>query len=224
MEKNKNLFENYELIADIFTYPGEELRKKIKRVQNLLNDSYPEAAEIFIPFTNFSETIEICKWEEIYTRSFDVQALTTLDLGYVLFGDDYKRGELLVNLSKEHKEANNPCHNELADHLPNVLRLLGKLTDEDLFADLIKIIIYPALVKIAGEFEMKHIEKKTKIYKKHHRTIIEQDKSFFLIYISPIKALIKMIEKDFTEKILNVNSGKDFSQKISSELEIEKLG
>ena len=45
------------------------------------------------------------------------QVLATLDIGYVLFGDDYKRGELLANLNQEHRKANNDCGTELADHL-----------------------------------------------------------------------------------------------------------
>ena len=154
----------------------------------------------FFPFTNFSESVDMKIWEEIYTRSFDVQALTTLDLGYVLFGDDYKRGELLVNLSNEHKKVNNPCNNELADHLPNILRLLGKLDDEDLLADIITFILIPALTKIASEFDAKHIEKKSNVYKKHHTTIIDQNELFGTIYQKPIQALIKMIDKDWLKK------------------------
>lgn len=224
MTNNKDTYNNFELFADMFTYPRRELRESIKQVQKILEMFYPEAVEEFIPFANFSKSIEIHAWEEIYTRSFDVQALTTLDLGYVLFGDDYKRGELLVNLSKEHKKANNICHSELADHLPNVLRLLGKLEDKDLIADIITLIMQPALTKIAGEFETKHIEKKTKIYQKHHRTIIEQNKSYFLIYQYPIRVLLLMIEKDFNNGILDVGSDHDFTSQISNELEIEKLG
>ena len=221
---NNNTYKNFELFADVFAYPNEELREKTKQVENILKIFYPEAAKEFIPFANFSKSIDLYAWEEVYTRSFDVQALTTLDLGYVLFGDDYKRGELLVNLSKEHNKVNNLCHNELADHLPNVLRLLGKLEDKDLIADIITLILQPALTKIAGEFETKHIEKKTKIYKKHHRTIIEQNKSYFLIYQYPIRVLLMMIEKDFKNGILDLSSGHDFTHQISSELEIEKLG
>lgn len=112
-----------------------------------MDANYPEAAKLFNDFTKFAKIADPKSWEEIYTRSFDVQALTTLDLGYVLFGDDYKRGELLVNLNNEHKKAGNVCGNELSDHLPNVLRLLAKLEDEQLLADLISLILYPALRK-----------------------------------------------------------------------------
>ena len=69
--------------------------------------------------------------QELHTRTFDVQALTTLGTGYVLFGDDYKRGALLSNLNREHNDAQNDCRGELADHLPNVLRLIPKLKDQE---------------------------------------------------------------------------------------------
>ena len=43
--------------------------------------------------------------QEVFTRSFDVQSITTLGVGYVMFGDDYKRGEMLVNLNRELRDA-----------------------------------------------------------------------------------------------------------------------
>ena len=73
-----------------------------------------------------SRKIRTCS-PELYLRTFDVQAITTLDIGYVLFGEDYKRGALLAGLSAEHKKVSNDCGIELADHLPNVLRLLPKM-------------------------------------------------------------------------------------------------
>ena len=69
---------------------------------------------------------------EIHTRSFEVQSITTLDVGYVAFGDDYKRGELLVNLNREHEAVGVDCGSELPDHLPNVLRLMARWQDPEL--------------------------------------------------------------------------------------------
>jgi len=61
-----------------------------------------------------------------------VQAVTTLDVGFILFGDDYKRGEMLVNISREIKEVGHDCGNELADHLPNILFLVSRMEDYEL--------------------------------------------------------------------------------------------
>jgi nitrate reductase molybdenum cofactor assembly chaperone len=167
----------YVLFADLFDYPSEELLTKLDDAKELVNENYPEAAESISEFSDFAKSSDIRKWEEIYTRTFDVQAITTLDVGYVLFGDDYKRGELLVHLSKEHTDAGNDCETELADHLPNLLRLLGKINNDDFKDDLVYFIVKPALKKIIAEFETTNIDKKNKIYEKHHRTIIQQEKN-----------------------------------------------
>ena len=95
-----------------------------------------------------------------------MQAITTLDVGYVLFGDDYKRGELLVNLNREHREAGNECNGELADNLSNLLPLLSKMKNHDIRTDLVEIIIMPGLNKIIKEFDSKNIVLKNKAYQK----------------------------------------------------------
>ena len=65
--------------------------------------------------------------QEYYISTFDVQAICFLDIGYVLFGEDYKRGIFLVNIKKEQIKAGNDCGSELPDHLPNILTLLPKM-------------------------------------------------------------------------------------------------
>ncbi len=53
-----------------------------------------------------------------------------------MFGEDYKRAQLLVNLQTEHKAAGVDCGSELGDHLPNVLALLSKTNDPDFAEEL----------------------------------------------------------------------------------------
>lgn len=224
MNNDNDIYNSYDIYADVFSYPNDSLKEKIEGVLYYLETCYKDAAELFGNFASFVKSTDSKLWEEIYTRSFDVQALTTLDLGYVLFGDDYKRGELLVNLNNEHKKACNSCGVELSDHLPNVLRLLAKLVNEDLRADLISLIIYPALVKIESEFDSNHIEKKSKVYRKHHKTIIEQNESYGLIYRHTIQTLLLMLQQDFPGLLSKSHVEKNFSNQINKELEIEKLG
>ena len=126
----RNSIKYYSLIANLFEYPGEDFTAKVKKVQTSLDEHYPEAGKLLVPFTDFMSKANLITQQELFIRSFDVQAVTTLDLGYVMFGDDYKRGELLVNLNREHREVKNDCGVELSDHLPNVLRLLPKMKDD----------------------------------------------------------------------------------------------
>ncbi len=214
-------FKIYELFAETFYYPGEEIRSRINQLYDLLEKNYPDILKAAAEFFEFAKTSSLQKWQEIYTRTFDVQAITTIDLGYVLFGDDYKRGEILVNLSREHKKYNIDCGSELGDHLPNVLRLLTKLTDDDLKTDLIYLIIKPALHKISAEFNYDKIDKKNSVYKKHQDTLIEPASNFALIYQQLFIALIDVLQKDYPDKNFKLDNDKSFTKEITNEIEIE---
>jgi len=82
-----------------------------------------------------------------------VNALCYLDIGYILFGEDYKRGEFLVKLSQEHKTAGNDCGSELADHLPNILRLFEKAEDKKFVEELAYCLVIPALREMLSGFK-----------------------------------------------------------------------
>lgn len=92
------------------------------------------------------QDMSIGQQQEYYLKTFDVQAICCLDIGYLLFGEDYKRAQILVNLQKEHQCAGIDCRGELADHLPNILELLAKTKDID-FAEELGFIILGQAVK-----------------------------------------------------------------------------
>ena len=218
----KVTLEHYALLADVFQYPDESLADRAKATQSFLDRSYPEAGEAMRPFTSFVEKASMIELEELYTRSFDVQAVTTLDLGYVLFGDDYKRGALLVNLNREHREADNPCYNELADHLPNVLRLLPRLHDAELRDELVEKIVGSALRKIIGEFDPEKIDKKKKVYLKHHKTWIDRSEAYGTIYRKPLIALYAVLREDFSlQEAPAPEPTSDFLKNIGTEITLE---
>ncbi len=193
----KKLTKYYPLIARLFEYPGDDYNKRIREVQSCLDEHCPEAGKMLIPFSQFMLKANLITQQELFIRSFDVQAVTTLDLGYVMFGDDYKRGELLVNLNREHREASNACGSELADHLPNVLRLLPKMKDDFIVEELVKKIIAPALRRMIRGFEPEQIELKDKFYKKKHKTIIERPDEHYTIYQTTLCVLLEVLEQDF---------------------------
>ena len=90
--------------------------------------------------------------EELYTRTFDIQALCCLDVGYTLFGEDYKRGQLLVKMLSLHQRYDNFCGTELADHLPNILTLLPKLDPEEA-GEIVDRLVLPAIEKMTTAFK-----------------------------------------------------------------------
>ena len=220
--KNNNI-KHYEKLAKLFQYPDAEYPLYVRVVESMLSLHYPDSLTTFKEFADFVYSAKRETLEELFARTFDVQAVTTLDIGYVLFGDDYKRGELLVNLNREHKEAGNDCGNELADNLSNLLKLLPKMKNDNLRKELVHKIIMPALDKIIEEFNADSIKLKNKVYKKQFKTIIDQSENYGRIYRKPLMVVYKIIEKDFGYVNPRLEDNKNsFTGSITSEIKIEK--
>jgi nitrate reductase assembly molybdenum cofactor insertion protein NarJ len=216
---------HYEQVANLFAYPDASFPNKVGEVFEFLKKSYPAAAQEVQLFYEGLPKMDLTKMQELFTRSFDVQAITTLDVGYVLFGDDYKRGEILSQLNREHKNAQNDCGKELADHLPNLLRLIAKLGNTELVRELVSEIVAPALWKMIGEFNPDRLNQKTKLYKKHYKTLLETAEHSAVIYVHALKALFAVLEQDFQIKkeVLNRQPDHDFIKSVSTEMSVEKL-
>lgn len=219
-KKIKNL-NHYSLISRLIDYPQIGFAEEVKDIQIFLDENYPEIAATLQSFTDLVAEVRIDEIQELHTRSFEVQAITTLDLGYLLFGDDYKRAELLVNLNREHQQTDNDCGTELSDHLPNVLRLLPRLEDEELRDELVKKLICPGLKKMIREFNPGNLKKKNEVYKRHHKTLIDMPNQFGTIYQRPIIVILSIFQQDFGIGKLTDEDSSDFLQSINQEMKIE---
>jgi len=148
-----NTLDHYILFADMFRYPDERMVSKAKAFLKLVSKQFPQLSQKLAVFVSTIETMSTREQEEYFLKTFDVQALSYLDIGYVMFGEDYKRAQLLVNLQKEHKVAGVDCGNVLADHLPNVLNLLAKTNNYDFAVELGYIITAPAVKFMLTRFK-----------------------------------------------------------------------
>lgn len=219
----------YDQIAAIFHYPDAGYPERVEAARQVLEAKYPAAAKELAAFIELLPTDDVVAMQELFIRTFDVQAITTLDVGYTLFGDDYKRGELLSNLNHEHVAAGNECFHELADHLPNVLRLLPRLDDEDLIHDLVQELLAPALRKMIGEFDPDRVVKKYASYMKHYKTLIDVPEvksptgDGASLFQFTLKAVLEVLKQDFTlvEKEIST-PGRDFLGQVAEENEIEE--
>lgn len=217
----------YHLAADLFEYPDANFPNKVAAVKKLFDANYPGAAKKLDRFIAYLPADDLVLMQELFTRSFDVQAIATLDLGYVLFGDDYKRGEMLANLNREHTAVGNDCGTELADHLPNVLRLMSVLPDEELLTDLAYAIVAPALIEMVGEFDPDRLQKKNKSYEKHYKTLIETPavkNEAVTLYQFALQSLYEVLKQDFSliREIPLSRHPNDFLTSVVQENEIEQ--
>jgi len=165
----------YKNIADLFRYPTADTLKSIQLVSEFLAENDVVLSAKFEPFVEFYINKEMTDLEEYYIKTFDVQATCHLDIGYIIFGDDAKRGRFLYHVKEEQEKIGNDCGTDLADFLPNVLTLLSKTTDSVLVEELSVSILLPAVKKMVQK--------------------LENDNN---IYKIPVEILISMLEVDFS--------------------------
>jgi nitrate reductase assembly molybdenum cofactor insertion protein NarJ len=235
---------DYTLLSGLFQYPqNESYRDEMQKINDYLQAECPEAAQAMDQFMHCVNTSSLYEIQELFLRSFDVQAITTLDIGFVLFGEDYKRGKLLVHLNEEHRRASNDCDTELSDHLPNLLRLLPRVADSETQTELVTLLIMPAIEKMIDEFSFEKIEQKDKIYKKHLKVLLEYSSDFRTIFQKCLIAVSLVLYRDFGSQYERAQLAgncagftdpnipameseataiKDFSQNIESEMLTEK--
>ncbi len=166
--------EIYKYIADLFRYPSLESLKSIQQVNYLLTKKDVVLASKFKAFVEFHTDKQISELEEHYIKTFDVQATCHLDIGYIIFGDDSKRGRFLYHMKEEQEKIGNDCGSDLADFLPNVLTLLSKTENRDFCEELSVSILLPALLKMNEK--------------------LEREKSIFNF---PLEILISLLKMDF---------------------------
>lgn len=209
-------------MASLLDFPDEGTMETAKEIQLLLDGKYPELGNMLEPFTKYISTTELNDVRELYTRTFEVQAITTLDLGYLLFGDDYKRAELLVNLSREHTLAGNDCGFELADHLSNVVRLLARMQDESIQKELVEKIICPGLKKMISEFDPMNLGKKNELYIRHHKTLIDTCGANGTLYQLPLVVMLEIICQEFGLSSGMENQESGFVASMDTEMKLEE--
>lgn len=186
---------HYALLSKLFEYPDEKYINYVNEAKDALSKDYPLALNELEEFLELlpTSTYDI---QELYTKSFEVQAITSLEIGYVLYGDEYTRGEILSNLSDEHRQVQNELDGELADHLGNVLRLVSKMENVEVRDDFVKLMLGPAIEIMMDEYNPDIMKKKNELYQKQYKTVIVA--SFPLVmFIHLFKALYIVLDKDF---------------------------
>lgn len=136
MQDNTNI---YLVFADLLDYPDASWSAKTSVCAG--HDSLTE-------FLLSVESLPLPDLQELYTRTFDLNPVCALEIGYHLFGENYKRGEFLANLRETEAPFDLGQQHQLPDYLPVLLRLLTKLEHDELRSSLISECLVPALNKM----------------------------------------------------------------------------
>lgn len=123
--------ETYDLLADLLSYPSNETRNALDRCRTQLRSDAPDAVASLDRFAEQTSSMSTEELQELYTQSFDLNPTCSLEVGWQLYGENYSRGELLVEMRKTLRRLGVAETTELPDHLTLVLAALGRMDAEE---------------------------------------------------------------------------------------------
>lgn len=110
------------LLAEAMRYPRAGHLERLEQGAAALQDQAPAPLRRFLARI---QALSLSEWEELYTRTFDLNPTSAPYVGFQIWGETYQRGEFLSQLNRELQHHQVATDGELSDHLVPVLRYLG---------------------------------------------------------------------------------------------------
>lgn len=118
----------YDALAALLAYPDADYHQRISACQCVLGEQHPDAIRLLNTFAEQVAPSSPQELEELYTRTFDLNPVCSLEVGWHLFGENYSRGEFLVTMRQELRRSGLPESTELPDHLTHVLSAMARMS------------------------------------------------------------------------------------------------
>jgi nitrate reductase molybdenum cofactor assembly chaperone NarJ/NarW len=137
----------YASLAVLFSYPTESYHKHAIDCLHALRNAPTGVYSEFQKFHAGIAELGNEEVQELFTRTFDLNPMCTLEIGWQLYGEDYQRGEFLVKMREHLREFGVVESGELPDHLSHALALLGRLEANEA-QEFASVYVLPALDKM----------------------------------------------------------------------------
>jgi len=139
----------FEQLAHLLRYPTAGYGSEVACSCDVLANASPEINTALSEFLD--QTRELCleDLQVLYTNTFDLDPVCSLEVGWHLFGENYERGEFLVKMRKELRRLGVKESTELPDHLSHALEALGRMEPQEA-ADFATACLFPALDKMSA--------------------------------------------------------------------------
>lgn len=135
MEQLKEICDS---LSRVLSYPGEDYQERVVFCKDILAAAKYENEElrpiILAEFEKFASAIRVLPLgdiEELYTRTFDINPVSSLEVGWHLHGEAYQRGVFLVKMRDVLRKCGIEESAELPDHLTHVLFAVGRMEESD---------------------------------------------------------------------------------------------
>ena len=143
-----------ERFAELLEYPCGTGADVASRGAEALSIELPEAADLLRKVRTFFSDSPRERAEEIFTATFDLQAVCAPYVGFHLFGEGHKRRVFLAGMNSLYSSRGfSAGGGELPDHITVVLRYLADSAGEGQAREIVEDGLIPALSKMLGKFE-----------------------------------------------------------------------
>jgi nitrate reductase delta subunit len=142
------------LFADILDYPTPGLAERAAECAALIGAAQPEAVTLLGSFRSFAEKTPLGKLQEVYSGFFDLNSICHPYIGYQLFGENYKRSALLIELKKAYRAVGFEAPTgEIPDRLSTVLHFVARSKGGEDIDELLNRGVLPALARMTTKPE-----------------------------------------------------------------------
>lgn len=141
----------WDRLATLIRYPGDGTAPVIATAVAGLISQDDALASVLDPFARFIRQTPETELEELYTRTFDINPLCCLEVGWQIHGDTYERGAFLVKMRGLLREHGVPEGTELPDHLGSMLRLVPRVGEAEA-RELRDVFMLPTVIRMRRSF------------------------------------------------------------------------
>ncbi|MBI5473951.1 MAG: molecular chaperone TorD family protein [Ignavibacteriae bacterium] len=121
-------------IAALLRYPTDEYKQRIdasiRTIKTTCSDNDVPLARL-LAFNEAMRDLSLADLEELYTRTFDINPVSSLEVGWHLHGETYERGAFLVTMREVLRRCQVEELTELPDHLTHVLPAVARMSEEE---------------------------------------------------------------------------------------------
>lgn len=153
----------YVFFSKLLIYPNFKYRVLIfKFLMFLKIYKNPMFYNIYYFLNIFYLKIDFIK--ELYLSTFDIHSIICLDIGYLYFGEDYKRAFFLLKLNEEYKKTGISVKKEMPDSLYNLIFIFFLSKEFSFVKKFIEKMIFSILGSIILEFNFDRVFEKNNFY------------------------------------------------------------
>lgn len=126
----KEYAEAFDALSRLLVYPSGNYHQQLDQCSKAiaaLKDVPSEIGRKIKEFANATQDLTTAELEELYTRTFDINPISSLEVGWHLHGETYERGAFLVSMRSLLYRLHIEESTELPDHLSHVLQALARM-------------------------------------------------------------------------------------------------